>query len=178
MLIQKLNLATLIPFVHKRPTFIHQHSCKIIRGRYFCPIINSRNEKLLETEMNKKLSYVLNWCCANKLSLYPKKSNYIVISPKSNVKLFQISLTMNDTTIYPNIDVKYLSVLIDTQLNFLSHIKFIEQKDSRSSGIILKLRSFLQSSALLNLYYFLLHPQLLYGLKLLNISKKRLYSTK
>ena len=31
--------------------------------------------------------------------------------------------TMNDTTIHPHIDVKYLGVLIDTRLNFLSHMK-------------------------------------------------------
>ena len=108
--------------------------------------------------MNKNLLNVFNWCFANKLSLNPKKSIYILLSPKSNTKLPQIS--MNDITIYPHIDVKYPGVLVDTRLNFLSHIKSNEQKISRLIGIILKLSSFLPSSALLNLYYFLIHPQL------------------
>ena len=60
------------------------HSFTNILPRLFaddtCLIINSCNEKLLETEMN-------NWCCANKLSLNPKKSNYVIISPKSNAEL-------------------------------------------------------------------------------------------
>ena len=73
--------------------------------------------------MNKNISYVFNCCCANKLSLNPKKSNHIIIQTKSNTELPQISLTMNETTIYPQIDVKYLGVLIDMQFNFLSHIK-------------------------------------------------------
>ena len=86
--------------------------------------------------MDKTLSNVFNWCCVNKLSLNPKKFNYIKISPKSNAELPRISLTMNDTTIHPQIDVKYPDVFIDAQLNFLSHIKSIEQKISRSIGII------------------------------------------
>ena len=95
-----------------------------------CLIIKSRNEKLLETEMNKNLSNVFNWYCGSKLRLNPKKS-YYTISPKSNVKFPQISLTMNDSTVYPQTDVKYPSVLIDTQLNFLisnqSNKKFEDQ---------------------------------------------------
>ena len=91
-------------------------------------------------------------CCANKLTLNPEKCNYIIISPKTKAEFPQISLTMNDTTIYPNIDVKYLGFLIDAQLNFLSRIKSIEQKIYRSIAIILKLRSFLPSLALLNFY--------------------------
>ena len=52
-----------------------------------CLIINSRNEKLLKIEINKNLSInVFNWYCANKLNLNPKKSNYIIISTKSNVE--------------------------------------------------------------------------------------------
>ena len=132
--------------------------------------------------MNKNQSNVFNWCCANQLSLNPKKSNYIIILPKSNAELPQISLTMNDTTIYPHTDLKYLGVLIDTRLNFLSHIKSIEQEISRSIETILKLSSFWSSSALLNLYHSLIHPQLLYGLPIRGSTystylKKALYST-
>ena len=56
-----------------------------------CLVSNSRNKKLLEIEMNKNLSNVFNWCCDNKLSFNPKKSNYIIISPNSNSELPQIS---------------------------------------------------------------------------------------
>ena len=40
----------------------------------------------------------------------------------------------------------------------------IKSKISRSIGIIIKLKSFLPPSALLKLYYALVHPHLLYGL--------------
>ena len=53
---------------------------------------------------------------------------------------------------------------MDSQLTFNSHIKMIENKISRSIGIIIKLKSFLPPSALLKLYYALVHPHLLYGL--------------
>ena len=60
------------------------------------------------------------------------------------------ALAISDTTIYPHIDKNCLGVLINTQFDFLSHVKSMEQKISRSMGIILKLCSFLPSSALLN----------------------------
>ena len=59
--------------------------------------------------------------------------------------------------------VKYLGVVIDFQLNFKSHILTIENKIARSVGILSKLNPFLPKSALLNLYYALIHPHLLCG---------------
>ena len=80
------------------------HSSTSILPRLFaydtCFIINNRNKKFLETEMNKNLSYAFNLCCVNKPSLNLKKSSYVIILSKSNTKLSQISLTMNDITIY------------------------------------------------------------------------------
>ena len=55
------------------------HSSTNIHPRLFaydaCFTINNRNEKFLETEMNKNLSYDFYWCCVNKLSLNLKKSS-------------------------------------------------------------------------------------------------------
>ena len=75
--------------------------------------------------MNKLLSYAFNWCCANKLSINPYKFYCIIISPKSNAELIHMSLIMSDTT---NNNVKYIGLLKEKQLNFLFHIKSIEQK--------------------------------------------------
>ena len=64
--------------------------------------------------------------------------------------------------------VKYLGVQVDSQLTFNSYIRMIENKISRSIGIIIKLKSFLPSTALLKLYYALAHPHLLCGLLVWN----------
>ena len=59
---------------------------------------------------------------------------------------------------------KYLGVIFDNRLNFHEHIKILEAKIARSVGILNKLKYFLPSSALLKLYYLLIHSHFNYGL--------------
>ena len=60
--------------------------------------------------------------------------------------------------------VKYLSVTIDSKLNFDEHINLLCGKILRSIGVLSKLRHFLLSKALQNLYLSLIQPHLLYGI--------------
>ena len=73
-------------------------------------------------------------------------------------------MKLNNVEINPCENVKYLGVQIDSQLTFNSHIRMIENEISRTTGIIIKLKSFRPPSALLKFYYALVHPHLLYGL--------------
>ena len=114
--------------------------------------------------MNNELRNVDEWCRANKLSLNPSKSNFLVIPPRLRKPLPYISLKLNNVESNPCESIKCLGVQIDSQLTFNSHTRMIENKISRSIGIIIKLKSFLPPSALLKLYYALVHPHLLYGL--------------
>ena len=57
-----------------------------------------------------------------------------------------------------------MGILFDNQLNFHEHIKILELKIARSVGILNKLKYFLPSSALLKLYYALIHSHFNYGL--------------
>ena len=59
---------------------------------------------------------------------------------------------------------KYLGITFDNRLNFHEHIKILETKIARSVGILNKLKYFLPSSALLKLYYSLIHSHFNYGL--------------
>ena len=59
---------------------------------------------------------------------------------------------------------KYLGILFDNRLNFHEHIKILEVKIARSVGILNKLKYFLPSSALLKLYYALIHSHFNCGL--------------
>ena len=69
-------------------------------------------------------------------------------------------------------EAKYLSVFIDSRLNFHSHIKSVENKVARLVGILSKLKHFLPSSSLLNLYCAFIHPHLLYGLSIWGCTHK------
>ena len=59
---------------------------------------------------------------------------------------------------------KDFGVFIDSHLNLNSHVKSVENKVAKSVGILSKWQRLLPSTALLKLYYALIHPSLWYGL--------------
>lgn len=129
-----------------------------------CLVVPGNNTNHLELIMNRELENVYKWCNANKLSLNPKKSYYLIISPKLRSNSPQISLLLNSIPISYSESIKYLGVIIDPHLNFKSHISSIQKKISRSVGILSKLKHFLPKTALLKIYYAIIHPHILYGL--------------
>ena len=58
--------------------------------------------------------------------------------------------------------MKYLGVIIDSKLSFFQHTGSIE-KISRAIGIFYKIRNFVTKSILINLYYSLIYPFLIYS---------------
>ena len=61
----------------------------------------------------------------------------------------------------PKTVCKYLSILIDSNLNFCFHLKEIENKLSKSLGMLYKLKPILPQNALLKLYHSMVHSHLL-----------------
>ena len=60
--------------------------------------------------------------------------------------------------------IKYLGILIDTNLSWKPQIECIVKKIKRSVGILSKLRHYVNIDILTNLYYSLIHPFLTYGI--------------
>ena len=67
-----------------------------------------------------------------------------------------------DGTIKSVNNAKYLGITLDNRFNFHEHIKITETKVARSVGILSKLKYYLPESAMLQLYYSLVHSQLIY----------------
>ena len=114
--------------------------------------------------INPDLQKISEWFKANKLTVNPSKSNIIIIPPKLNHLPVTIKTYLNNTLIPQTSAANYLGITIDTDLKFCNHIVLIEHKVSRTIGILSKLRHFLPQSALLKIYYALIHSQLMYGL--------------
>ena len=107
-----------------------------------------------------------NWYSANKLEINPTKSVAIIIPAKLHDVALDLNILYNNQNIASCNTSKYLGVITDDKLNFKTYIHNVENKVSRSVGILSKLRFLLPSSTLLQLYYALVHPHLLYGLLL------------
>ena len=130
------------------------------------------NDKLrtLELTVNNELEKVSEWFNANKLMLNVKKSNYAIFRPPQKripfipqIKIF--NPTLNTRVILEMKDfVKYLGIMIDSELSWKHHIDFICHKISRSVGTIAKMWHYIPRHLLLNLYHTLIAPYLNYGI--------------
>ena len=100
----------------------------------------------------------------NKLSLNINKTYSLLINPT-------VLHSSSDAIAFFNIDgiqhvnvIKYLGIEIDSQLNFKSHVDYVQSKITKEVGILFKLNKILTSNAVLMLYYALIHSHLTYGI--------------
>ena len=129
-----------------------------------------KNLRSLEVTVNKELTSVCNWLMANKLSLNTKKSNFVIFRPYQKRMNFDVTIKLFDHDKNSLISlerkdyVKYLGVLIDSNLTWKQHILFISSKISKSLGIITRLRHFVPTDTLLSIYRSLIQPYITYGI--------------
>ena len=79
--------------------------------------------------------------------------------------IIESGVRIGDFTVPNSVDdVKYLGVTFDKNLNFDCHIHNLKKKLSRSVRILAKVKPFLNSKTLLQLYYVIFHSDLKYGI--------------
>ena len=115
----------------------------------------------MESVTNSELSHISRWMIANSLTVNPKKTFALLISPqlRNDCSSPQVTLTLNNEMINTTETARYIGIIIDSKLKFQSHISLLEKKLARFVGILTKLSHFLPQEALLNLYHFLIHSQ-------------------
>jgi hypothetical protein len=123
-----------------------------------------KNINILQSHINSELDKVNMWLCANKLSLNVGKSNFVLFHPPQRNIGNNFVLTINNNIIPCSSSVKYLGILIDSNLNWKSHIASICRKIKRSIGMLSKLRYYVPLKILVNPYYALIHPFLTHGI--------------
>ena len=120
--------------------------------------------------VNSELHKVYEWLTANKLTLNIKKSNFIIFHPYQKKIDYQVNLRIfdNDSKTFLPLEqksyVKYLGVLIDSNLSWKYHTGHITSKISKTVGIIARLRYYVPTSVLLRIYQSLIFPYLSYAI--------------
>lgn len=128
-----------------------------------------KNLKSLEAVVNDELLKICEWLNANKLSLNSGKSNFI-FHPSQHGAYYDVSLKIYDNSLQKSIPferksyVKYLGVLIDSNLSWRYHIDHISSKISKGVGIIARIRHFVPTNILIRIYRLLIEPYISYGL--------------
>ena len=123
----------------------------------------------MESLANLELCKVSEWMMSNNLIINASKTVALPLSidrntrnPNPDITLVLEGQTSNLTT-----SARYLGIIIDDHLSFKSHINHLENKISRSVGVIAKLSYYLPYNTSITLYYTLIiQSHLLYALPL------------
>ena len=145
-----------------------------------------KNLRTLELVINSELHKVYEWLTANKLTLNIKKSNFIIFRTHQKKIDYHVNLRIfdNDSQTFLPLEqksyVKYIGVLIDSNLSWKYHIGHITSKISETVGIIARLRYYVPTSVLLRIYQSsLIYPMaLLCGAMLLKLTLIKFWSYK
>ena len=84
-----------------------------------------------------------------------------------------ITLLINKIAINQTKYVKYLGVRIDSNLSFSHHISSVSKKISRAVCIMFKINEIVPTHILINLYYSIIYPFLIYGLPIWGVACKK-----
>ena len=126
-----------------------------------------KSDDLLEVEKtaSEELKKLNLWLNINRLSLNINKTNFIIFHPSDKTLKHHITSKINKKAIMGNDHIKYLGVIIDSHLNWKQHILNLSKKLSRCIGILCKLRPFLNTNNLKNIYYSLFYFHLVYSIQ-------------
>jgi len=97
----------------------------------------------------------------NKLSLNLKKTNYMIFTRKANATDTLMNIKIDNVPIQKVDQTRFLGVIINDKLLWNDRMKTIRIKISKGLGILARLRHYLPSRILVNLYYTLVHPYLI-----------------
>ena len=131
------------------------HSRPLLEAILFADDTNlfySHNKvKELFRTMNAELSHLNDWFCANKLSLNTDKTKYVLFhkaKSKDNLPLVLPDLFINDVKIKKENSLKFLGVVTDENVTWKTHVELVENKISKSIGILYKASRSLNSKSL------------------------------
>ena len=113
-------------------------------------------------EASVELEKFKRWTMLNRLSINVDKTFAILFTSRRHATPSNLKLCLDNREIEFKQSGRFLGVVIDQNLKFNEHISNICNKVSKSVGIMYKIRSCVPDHVLLNLYYSLVYPYLIY----------------
>ena len=98
------------------------------------------------------------------MALKIEKTNFVLFHSPRNKPVVQIILKFGKKKINQENCVKFLGLLLDSNLNWKAHITELSKKLSRTVGIFYKIRHYAPLETLKLLYYGIFFPFLSYGI--------------
>ena len=96
--------------------------------------------------VNQELSHVSSWFNANKLTVHPDKSKFIIFHPRrKQINPSELNILINNTPIARVQEHKFLGIIIHENLSWKPHITSICDNVAKAIGILSKSRWYLPS---------------------------------
>ena len=128
-----------------------------------CLLNKNKSLKKLKKLLNLDLKILTSWLKANKISLNASKTEILIFRNSKKPINYDLKLTLDGHRLYPSKYVKYLGILIDPHLKWNYHVKTLAPKLSRAVGMLAKMRHFVPSDVLRNLYFGIFYSLMTYG---------------
>ena len=126
-------------------------------------LCSGKKLKKLRKTMNKELSSLFEWLCANRLSLNVDKTEFIVFRPHKYLKE-KFTLKLHQSIIKESNKIKYLGVYLDKNLSWNFHITELCKKLSCAVGMLYKMKNMCSTSTLRSIYVSIFHSHLSYAI--------------
>ena len=114
----------------------------------------------LADRVNAKLEEVNRWCSFNKLAINPSKSEFLIISRSRSHPIPTIKIGADKINHVRS--VKYLGLIVDDDLKFNNHGKYLKGKLSSYSGISYRIRLYLDVHTARKYYYAFVYSAITY----------------
>ena len=122
-------------------------------------------------KVNRDLRSLQTWLKANKISLNAGKTEFLIFRHCRKPLPFIPFLKIGGKKIFQSSHIKYLGILIDLHLNWKAHTTSLSAKLARANGILSKLRHYVPTKTLVNIYFALFHSHLQYGCQLWGLTE-------
>ena len=117
---------------------------------------SGKNIHSLFNTIDNELSNISHWFSSLKLSLNADKTKFTLfdkVIQKDNIPLVLPTLKINNTLIKRVDHIKFLGVLLDENLTWKNHINLIENKTSKSLGILHPAKFLLNQKSRKDIYF-------------------------
>ena len=125
------------------------------------------NSSLRELQIlcNREAALVDKWFKANKLTTNSKKaSNFILSHCTHNHLTTNFSIKMGNVTLKRVKSVKYLGVILDEKVTWAEQIDSLSKRLSSAAGIFSKLRYYINTKTMIEMYHSLFNSKLQYAI--------------
>ena len=100
---------------------------------------------------------------ANKISVNVEKTELVIFKSPRKLLLDEMKIKLNGKKLYSSNSVKYLGIKIDRFLHWHDQVNSIAVKLNRANALLLKIRNYVNTETLRNIYFAIFDSHLSYS---------------